>query len=116
MRQGLKPHVSAPKPSLSSSAPGLPAEGPDLTDVVSQWVSCPSVCCPGCREDGGGKLAQGGAADEPDLRQVIGPGPGDGGSAVPVTSFVACLSTVFRNLEGLVTSLACSFHPAARLG
>lgn len=31
-------------------------------------------------------------------------------------SSVACLSAVFRNLEGLVTSHTCSFHPAARLG
>lgn len=63
---------------------------------------------------GKGSWHREGAADEPNLRQVVSPGLGHGGSAIPVTSFVACLSAVFRNLEGLVASLACSLSLGRR--
>lgn len=104
------------------SAPVPPAEGPklDVCDfaVDQQLVSSRLMCGRGLWRMGSiGWHRQGGATELlMNLLQVISPGWGDGRSAVPATSFVACLRAVFRNLEELVTSCVCSFHPTIRLG
>lgn len=85
--------------------------------MVSRPACRPELCRMGSKLAGVGRGVGASQADgELDLPQVISPGWGDGKSAVPVTSFVACSRAVFRSLEWIVTSRVCSFHSAARSG
>lgn len=114
--------MSAPK---ARPFPALPPcclqRVPNLTcDFAAdqQLVSSRLLCGRGLWRTGSIRWHRRGGAAEllMNLLRVISPGRGDGRSAVPATSFVACLRAVFRNLEGLVPSCVCSFHPTVRLG
>lgn len=104
-----EPGVSAPKPGPVPLCPVLLGGGSPTCDHECGWVGHPSSCW------GAGQRADHWALGSRDrLAQGSGHQPRwqDGKSAVPVTSFVACLRAVFRNFEWLVTSHGCSFRPA----